>query len=174
MDIGVFGGTFSPPHVGHLRAAEFFAASRCLDRVFIFPAGASPLKETKAGIPDEDRLALCRLTFSGEIFEVSAWELERPGPSYTIETLRYVREMYPQAALFVLMGEDQRAQFHLWKDWQKILALAELVVVPRFGDISSTEIRAKLAARQDIAAFVAPEALRYIYGKGLYDARRLP
>ena len=152
--IGIFGGTFSPPHLGHLRAAEFFAASRCLDRVFIFPAGASPLKDARVGISDEDRLALCHLTFSRALFKVSGWELERPGPSYTIDTLGYVKEQYPEAEMFLLIGEDQHAQFALWKNWQAILALAELVVLPRFEEgsgftplpVSSSELREKLAA----------------------------
>jgi len=181
--IGIFGGTFSPPHLGHLRAAEFFAASRCLDRVLLFPAGASPLKEAKAGTSDEDRLALCRLTFSTELYEVCDWELRRPGPSYTIDTLRHVRERYPAAKLFLLIGEDQRAQFHLWKDWRVILELAKLVVLPRHDKdasgfaplpISSSELRIMIAQSQDVSQYITPEALNYILKNGLYDSTGLP
>jgi len=180
--IGVFGGSFSPPHLGHLRAAEFFAASCRLRRVLVFPAGASPLKARAADISDGDRLALCRLTFAGEPFEVCDWELTRPGPSYTVDTLRHVRAVYPGARLFLLIGEDQRAQFPLWKDWRAVLELAELFVLPRWESgagftplpVSSTRIRAKLAQGEDVSAYLAPEALDYIYRKRLYDATGLP
>ena len=131
MRIGMFGGSFHPPHLGHLRAAEFFAASYCLQKVLIFPAGISPLKEPLQGVSGEDRLALCILTFPKEFCEVCDWELRREGPSYTIDTLRHVREEYPEAKLFLLIGEDQHAQFRQWKNWQEILELAELVVLPR-------------------------------------------
>jgi len=183
MNIGIFGGSFNPPHLGHLRAAEFFAASRCLDRVFVFPAGLSPLKEAKADISDEDRLALCHLTFSQELYEVRDWELTRTGPSYTIDTLKHVRELYPAAKLFLLVGEDQYAQFRLWKDWRVILELAELVVLPRFEEdasgfaplpVSSTQIRAGLAANKDVSQYLTPQALKYIKEERLYDPTGLP
>jgi len=183
MRLGIFGGSFSPPHLGHLRAAEFFAASRRLDRVLIVPTGISPLKGQPTGVREEDRRTLCRLTFSRELFEVNDWELNRPGPSYTIDTLRYVKERYPEAELFLLIGEDQYAQFRQWKDWREILRLAERIVLPRYEKnaagfaplpVSSSELREKLAAGEDVSDYLAPQALEYIYERGLYDARRLP
>ena len=180
--IGIFGGSFHPPHLGHLRAAEFFAASYCLQKVLVFPAGISPLKEPLQGASSEDRLALCNLTFPKEFCEVRDWELRREGPSYTIDTLRHVREESPEAKLFLLIGEDQHAQFRQWKNWQEILELAELVVLPREHEgngfvplpVSSTELRIRLAKGEDVSAYLAPEALQYIRERGLYDTTGLP
>ncbi|MCL2301474.1 MAG: nicotinate (nicotinamide) nucleotide adenylyltransferase [Firmicutes bacterium] len=174
MRIGIFGGSFNPPHLGHRAAALFFQQSLALDEVLIVPAKQAPLKAAP-GTPDEDRFELCRRTFP---FPVSDMELRRPGVSYTADTLRELRGQYPQARFFLLIGEDQRENFHRWKDWEEILSLAELFVLPRAGegrdgfapmDISSTRLRLKLLLGEDCAAYLSPEALAYIDEKRLYQ-----
>lgn len=174
MRIGLYGGSFNPPHLGHLKAAQYFQRSLALDEVLVIPAGEAPLRATPM-VSGEDRLELCRRTFP---FPVSDIELRRPGVSYTIDTLRELREEYPDAQFFLLMGEDQREKFHLWKDWQAILQLAELVVLPRVGEgigdftpleVSSTQLRLKLLLGEDCSAWLSPEAVAYIAERRLYQ-----
>jgi len=174
MRIGVFGGAFDPPHLGHLRAAQYFRSRLALDEVLVIPAKEAPLKAAPL-VPGGDRLALCRLTFP---FPVSDMELRRPGASYTVDTLRDLRAQYPDAKFFLLVGEDQREKFHRWKDWQAILEMAELFVLPRAGEgrdgftpleISSTQLRLRLLLGEDCAAWLAPAALAYIAGRRLYQ-----
>jgi len=172
--LGIFGGTFNPPHLGHLRAAQYFAAALRLDRLLIIPAKQPPLKAAPM-VSGQDRLELCRRTFP---FPVSDMELRRPGVSYTVDTLRDLRGQHPGAQLFLLVGEDQRENFHRWKDWQEILQLAELFVLPRAGggaggfvplEISSTALRLRLLLGEDCAAWLHPEALAYIEANRLYQ-----
>ena len=180
--IGIFGGTFNPPHLGHRKAAQYFQQSLALDQLLIVPAQQAPLRATPmviapGGAFGEDRLALCERTFP---FPVSDVELRRPGISYTIDTLRELRAQYPDAEFFLLVGEDQRGKFHQWKDWQEVLQLAELIVLPRTGagedrdgfvplEISSTQLRLKLLLGEDCSGFLSPEALEYINEKRLYQ-----
>ncbi|MCL2494144.1 MAG: nicotinate (nicotinamide) nucleotide adenylyltransferase [Oscillospiraceae bacterium] len=181
MKIGIFGGTFNPPHLGHLRAALYFQRSLSLDEVLIIPAGEAPLRDSPGFVSGGDRFALCEKTFP---FPVSDMELRRPGVSYTIDTLRALREQYPAARLFLLIGEDQREKLHLWKDWREVLRLAELFVLPRNGagpragegiegftplDISSTRLRLKLLLGEECTEFLSPEAIQYIEARRLYQ-----
>ena len=181
--IGIFGGSFSPPHLGHLRAARFFGQTLRLDRLLIVPAGAPPLK-SPCGVSGEDRLALCRLTFP---FEISDAEVRRGGVSYTIDTLREVRAGHPCAQLYLLIGTDQLAAFPLWRDWRGILELCTVCALQRDAaplrtdlpirvlegfvpvEISSTRLRRRLLLGEDCAAWLAPGALAYIHEKRLYQ-----
>jgi len=174
MRLGIFGGTFNPPHLGHRAAAQFFQKSLALDEVIIIPAKEAPLKAAP-GIAGGDRLELCKRTFP---FPVTDMELRRPGVSYTADTLRELRGQTPEAKFFLLIGEDQREKFQRWKDWREILSLAELFVLPRIGDgrdgftpveISSTQLRLKLLLGEDCSEYLSPEALAYIAEKRLYQ-----
>jgi len=180
MRIGLYGGSFNPPHLGHLRAARFFRESFALDELLIIPAKQAPLRATPM-VSGEERLALCEKTFP---FPVSDIELRRPGVSYTIDTLRDLRTRYPEAKFFLLVGEDQKGKFRQWKDWQEILQLAKLVVLPRYGaatsagegiggftplEVSSTQLRLKLLLGEDCSAWLSPEALAYINERRLYQ-----
>ena len=92
--IGLFGGTFSPPHEGHVRAARLFIDAMGLDRLIVMPAGFPPHKPLPDGAADGDRLEMARRAF-GAFAEVSDWEIKRGGKSYTVDTLRMLREKYP-------------------------------------------------------------------------------
>ena len=129
--IGIYGGTFNPPHVGHLRAAEAAMALLRLDRLILMPAFCSPDKQTPE-VSAEHRLQMLRLAAKPDM-EVSELEIARGGTSYTVDTLRQLREMYPDAELVLLLGSDSFEAFLSWKAPEEILKLASLAVLCRGG-----------------------------------------
>jgi len=171
--IGVFGGTFDPVHVGHLAIANAALEDLALDRVYFVPAQRSPLKEKgpllSASIAAEPR------------FQVSRAELDRAGPSFTVDTLESLRR---EGELFLILGSDAYADFERWREPERIRGLATVVLAARPGapnapdgvrmldsplmDISSRELRAR-AARGKSLRYLVPEAvLRYIEEHRLY------
>lgn len=187
MRIGIFGGTFDPPHLGHWLAAVDAAEGLALDEVVWVPAAQQPLK---AGVSSADavhRLAMARLMVQGDgRFRVDAVELERGGLSFTVDTLRTYREQYPDAALFLLLGSDAAASLPKWREPEVIRGLAEIVVLTRGGeavappsrvralptrrvDVSATEIRERVAAGRSIRGFVPDAVAAYIATHGLYQ-----
>ena len=132
--IGVFGGTFDPPHLGHLALAEWAWARLRLDRVLFVPAGAPPHKRGRRLSDPAHRLAMVRLAVRGNpAFAVSDLEALRTGPSYTVDTLRALRARHPGARLFLLMGADSLSEFPTWREPAAIARLATLVVAARPG-----------------------------------------
>jgi nicotinate-nucleotide adenylyltransferase len=130
--IGLFGGTFDPPHLGHLALAEQARDRLRLDEVRFIPAGQPPHKKGRRITGARDRLAMTRLAVRGNpAFRVSTLETRRGGPSFTIETLRRVAKESPGARLFLLMGADSLDDFASWRDPAAILRLATLVVAGR-------------------------------------------
>jgi nicotinate-nucleotide adenylyltransferase len=130
--IGIFGGTFDPPHVGHLAAAEWARDQLELDRVVFVPAGTPPHKRGRARSTVAARLAMTRLAVRGQAaFAVSDLETRRGGPSFTIDTLRTLAAREPHASLYLILGEDNLDEFHAWREPEAILALATLVVALR-------------------------------------------
>lgn len=129
MKIGIFGGTFNPPHLGHLAAARTAVDVLGLDKLLIIPAAIPPHKQLPQGTPaSEHRLAMAAkladaLLLPG-VAEVSSMELEREGKSYTSDTLTQLRRQYPEAELWLLMGTDMFLTLHLWHDPETILKLA--------------------------------------------------
>ena len=115
--IGIYGGSFNPPHLGHVLAARNARALLQLGEILFIPAAIPPHKAVAGGSPDgETRLALTKLAIAGEPgMSVSRIELDRPGPSYTVDTLRALRESYGQDELFLLMGTDMFLSFFQWR-----------------------------------------------------------
>ncbi len=191
--LGVFGGTFDPPHVGHLALAEWARESLRLDRVLFVPAGTPPHKRRADLSSAADRLAMTRAAVRGRPgFAVSALEARRRGPSFTVDTLRALRARFPGARLFLLMGEDSLDEFSTWREPAAIRSLATLAVAARPGagrrrpraggriawldnpglDVSSSALRAR-ARRGRSLAFLVPDAVaRVIARRGLYRPRR--
>ena len=188
MRLGLFGGSFNPPHVAHLAVAEACAAG--LDRVLWMPVPDPPHKPT-LGVSGQDRLALVRLAIAGnDSFEASDLEFRRPGPHYTVDTLRALRAEHPGADLALVVGGDSLASFMTWREPEAILELARLVVYRRPGsdlagvaenvmarttvvdgpglDLSATELRARLAAGISARYLVPDDVLAYIETHGLY------
>ncbi len=127
MKIGIYGGTFNPPHLGHMAAAQAAVAALGLDKLLLIPAAIPPHKALPSGTPpQEERLAMVEkwADVLGGHVEVSTLELEREGKSYTSDTLRSIRQTYPDAELWLLMGTDMFLTLHLWHEPEVILSLA--------------------------------------------------
>ena len=184
MRVGVFGGTFDPVHVGHLSIAQ--AALECvpLDRIMFVPARRSPLKDRGPLASEVDRLAMLRLATAEEPrFEVSTVELDRPGVSYTVDTLE---ALAGNDVLYLVMGADAAGEFGRWHRPERIRELATLLVTSRPGaptppqedglmvfdapclDISSRELRARSARGRSLRYLVPDTAMRYLEEHGLY------
>lgn len=174
--LGVFGGTFDPPHIGHRVVAQDVIEGLRLDRLLVVPAGRPPHRE---GVLDpESRLGLARTAFAGDDrIRVIDVEVRRPGPSYTVDTLEWVRAEYSPDELYLVIGADQLTAFGEWKNPERILELARLVVMARSGevrteaeiphewievtrvDLSSTRIRRRLEEGRSIR-YMVPESIR--------------
>ena len=190
MRVGVFGGTFDPVHVGHLAIAHAALESVPLDRVLFVPAQRSPLKERGPVATAADRLAMLELAVADEPrFFVSRAELDRDGPSYTVDTLA---GLAGPDQLFLILGSDAIADLPRWKDPDRIGELATLIVADRPGapervgdapivtfdaprlDISSRELRARAARGLSLRYLVPDPAWKHIEARGLYRAEGPP
>lgn len=194
MNLGVFGGTFDPPHLGHLMVAQDVREALGLDRVIFVPALQSPFKRDAGNAPAELRLAMVQAAIAGDPnLGALRIELDRPAPSWTVDTLRSLHERYPGARLTLLMGVDQWRSFAEWKDPREIGRLARIAVFARNGeapgdfpdravvptvvavrrlDLSSTELRERLRSGESIR-YLVPESVReLIRAKGLYAPGR--
>ena len=191
MRIGIFGGTFDPPHVGHWLAAVDAVESLRLDRLLFIPAATQPLKADASGAAASDRLAMVRLLVVGdERFAVDTIEIERGGLSFTVDTLRSLHTRDPQAEWFLCIGSDAFAQLARWREPDEVRRLATIAVLPRDGtvpdaatlaaspgtvvvpmrrvDVSSTEVRARVRAGRSVRGFVTEPVAAYIAAHGLY------
>jgi nicotinate-nucleotide adenylyltransferase len=193
--LGLFGGTFDPPHYGHLLAAQEAAWQLDLERVLFLPARQNPLKQHEATSPAAQRCEMVRLAIrDNPLFELSRLDLERPPPSYTVDLLRALQA--PGQELFFLVGADILPELPRWHAPREIVRLARLVAMNRPGapaidlaaleqrlpgvalrvhalpipgvDISSTELRARLRHGQPVRYFMPPEVVRYIQRHHLY------
>jgi len=133
--IGIYGGTFNPPHIGHIRAAKFAVDSLKLDRLLVIPSCISPHKILPENSPaPEQRLQMLELSLAGqEKIEISDLELRRGSTSYTYETVEQVHQLYPDSQLILFMGTDMFLSFDTWKHPERILQQASIAVFYR-GD----------------------------------------
>jgi nicotinate-nucleotide adenylyltransferase len=149
--LGILGGTFDPPHYGHLALAENARVQLALERVLFVPAGQQPLKQDRATSPVRHRVAMVEAAIAGNpAFAVSHVDVERPGPHYTHEMLGLVREAYPETDLFFLIGSDSLAQLPEWRDPDSIVQQARLVVMPRPGwDVDAAALELAVPAMHE-------------------------
>jgi nicotinate-nucleotide adenylyltransferase len=198
MNLGVLGGTFDPPHIGHLMLAEEARLALSLGRVLFVPAGDPWRKVGRELSPPEHRLAMVRLAVGADPnYAVSTLEIEREGPSYTVETLTALHEQLPaDSELFFIVGQDSLADLPNWRQPQRIISLARLAVAARAAwesaqadalekevpgisqrlvwldmpriDISSTAVRQRVRQGQSIRSWVPPPVEEYIRQHGLY------
>jgi nicotinate-nucleotide adenylyltransferase len=175
MRIGYFGGTFDPPHRAHLRVARAAADAFRLDRVLLAPTGVQPLKAEPARASFEDRLAMTRLLCADDLrLEASAIDgpLADGSPNYTVDALSRLREQEPDAELFALAGADSFLTLRHWRKPERLLQLAEWIVVSRpdfsLDDIASLNLTAEERERvhllpeldEDVSATGIRERLR--------------
>lgn len=200
MRRAIFGGSFDPVHNGHVSLVSELQKTLELDEIIVMPTGISPFKKDMERRPASgaDRLEMCRLAFEDMSFvTVSDHEISREGVSYTVDTVRYFRSLYPNGKLFWLAGGDMLKSFDRWKNWQEILSMCTLAAVSRqkcgsdrkelekkaaelrkYGEvifaetepleISSTEIREKIIKNSDISCYVPQNVVKYILEHGLY------
>ncbi|MFJ7749183.1 nicotinate-nucleotide adenylyltransferase [Arthrobacter sp. NPDC097144] len=188
--LGVMGGTFDPIHHGHLVAASEVASVFDLDEVVFVPTGEPWHKSSREVSPAEHRYLMTVIaTASNPRFTVSRVDIDRPGPTYTIDTLRDLRESRPEAELFFITGADAMAQILSWKDIQELWSLAHFVGVTRPGHvlenmgrddvsllevpamaISSTDCRERVADGEPVWYLVPDGVVQYIAKHGLYAA----
>lgn len=188
--VGIFGGTFDPIHVGHLAIARAALESVPLDRILFVLAKRSPLKERAPVASEADRLAMLERVVADETnFGVSRIELDREGPSYTIDTLE---ELKGEGDLHLILGGDALADFPRWRQAERIAQLAHLVVADRPGapkppsdvpytlfdaprlDLSSRELRGRAARGRSLRYLVPNVVWRYIEERGLYRVEGSP
>ena len=155
MKVGLFGGSFSPPHNGHVRLAKLFLEAVALDVLFVMPAGVAPHKAGDPSGTPEARLAMANLAF-GDFATVSDFEVSREGKSYTYKTLRHLRTLYPEAELYLLMGEDMFLTLDSWMRAEEIFSLASIVCMRRTVDADD-------ALRETAARFVSDFGARVLY-----------
>ena len=146
--IGIFGGSFNPPHLGHVHAARYAALSLGLDRLMLIPSGKTPCKPVpELTASPEQRIKMLSIAFgSVPIAEVSSMELDRGGESYTWETVQQIREGNPEAELFLLLGTDMFLKFPQWVDADKLCGVVTLVSMNR-GEKGEQENLIRAAAR---------------------------
>lgn len=135
MKIGLFGGSFDPVHLGHLLMAQAAREELGLTRIIFIPAAQSPFKPAAHASPPEERLQLLRLALAGDAAsEVDDQELRRGGVSYSIDTVRQYRKLWPEAELFYLIGADQVPHLGQWRESNELARLVEFLVIPRPGE----------------------------------------
>lgn len=130
--LGLFGGTFNPPHLGHLILAETALEDLKLDRVFFVPAGSPPHKANRPLATPEHRLVMVQLaTVGNDRFVVSSVDMDRPGPHYTNDMVQIFQDFYPNAEIFFLMGSDSLRDLLSWQQPEELIQMAKLVVMQR-------------------------------------------
>jgi len=190
--IGVYGGTFDPIHTTHLDIARTALRHAHLDRVLFIVAARPPHKQGEVFAEAQDRLELVRAALADEpAMEASRLELDRSGYSFTVDTLDLLQQQYPGAALYLILGYDSLVELPGWRDPEGIFARAHILAAPRPGvlapvppmlaghydllpfqerEVSSTDIRARIAAGEEVRAWLPPAVERLIRQKGLYHA----
>lgn len=196
--IGILGGSFDPIHYGHLVAANVARDTFNLEKVIFVPVGTPPHKLKQNMAAAADRVAMVRNALVGnKFFTVSDLEIKRSGKSYTLDTLKEMRQIYPEARLYLILGADAFCEFHTWHRPEDIILLCDFIVVGRYGceapgfntggnaelnfnplrihfldmprlEISSNYIRARCAQRLSVRYLTPDAVIEYIKERGIY------
>jgi nicotinate-nucleotide adenylyltransferase len=188
--VGLFGGSFDPVHNAHVALARVALEQLALDEVRWIPAG-QPWQKTRVLTSGADREAMVRLAIAGEPrFTLDRIELRRHGVTFTLDTIRVLAAVEPGTEWFLILGQDQYATLHTWRDWRELVALVTLAIANRpdaeptvnahiakvphqmvslpMMDVSSTEVRRRVAAGEPIAGLVPDTVASYIERRHLY------
>ncbi|MFA5867500.1 MAG: nicotinate-nucleotide adenylyltransferase [Actinomycetota bacterium] len=189
--LGLMGGSFNPIHYGHLTAAEEAIARFNLDKIIFIPCGKPPHKDVSALAPAEDRYLMTAIAIANDPrFEVSRYEIDKPGPSYTIDTMRHFKEELPDTEFYFITGADAALELDTWREPEQIYkyghligatrpgytvdkapAVAERVIwmeIPALG-VSSTDIRQRLRDNLPVTNLLPAGVLEYIKSRSLYQ-----
>jgi nicotinate-nucleotide adenylyltransferase len=187
--IGILGGTFNPIHNGHLAIAQMVAEDFLLDKVIFVPSHVPPHKAAKNLIPAYQRLAMVNLAVKGNsLFTVSDCEIKRSGKSYSIDTVKFLKDQYnPGAKFFFIIGSDMLAKLHTWKEISTLASLVTFIVVSRRGvlntrakikvlyantidlEVSSTALRTRLASGKSVKYLLPDNVIAYINKQKFYQ-----
>lgn len=186
--IGIMGGTFNPPHLGHLLMAEQVGKQLDLDEVWFMPTSTPPHKEPKVTIDAQHRLNMTRIAIQGNpMFKLQPYEVDKGGTNYTVDTMRHFVSTYPLSDFYYIIGTDSANDLSTWKDIDTLQTLVQFVGVRRPGeppyrgdypilwvdspmvDLSSTEIRLRVYLEQSIRYQVPSNVAAYIMAHHLYD-----
>jgi nicotinate-nucleotide adenylyltransferase len=183
LKVGLYFGSFNPPHIGHLAIANYMVEFAGIDQLWFVVSPMNPLKEEAELLKEYDRLELVRLAVEDDFrFRVSDVEFRLPKPSYTIHTLRHLKEKFADYTFYIIMGSDNIENFRLWKDYTLILENFRILVYPRPGmdsgdiinhpniqiinapmlEISSTFIRESIRNGKNMHYFLPPYVWEYI------------
>lgn len=187
--IGIFGGSFNPVHIGHIRLARYLRTCDLVDEVWLTLSPQNPLKDAETLISDEHRLAMLRLATTGiSEIDVCDIELSMPRPSYTINTLELLSSRCPDCQFKLIIGSDNWLRFEQWREARRIIAEYGVIVYPRPGyeiempiltrnvelvaapmtDISSTQLRRAIALGEFVDDYMPQSVIQYINDNKLY------
>ncbi len=139
VKVGIYGGTFNPPHIGHVCAAKEFCSQMLLDKLIIIPSFIPPHKEYKSDVTHNERLEMCKIAFSGlKKTEISDIEIKRGGRSYTYLTLEELNDK--DSDLYLLCGTDMYLSLDTWKNPEQIFSMAKICYIRRENDIENIEL----------------------------------
>jgi len=190
LKVGLFFGSFNPIHVGHMVLANYFLEYTDIDTLWFVVSPQNPLKEKKTLLDERHRLQLVKVAIGDNIkMKASDIEFKLPQPSYTINTLTYLKEKYPAYHFVLIMGADNLENFHKWKNHEQILKQYEVYVYPRketvashflqhpkvkpvnapLVEISSTFIRAAIKEKKDVRYFLPANVWEYIQEMHFYE-----
>jgi len=189
MNIGLYFGSFNPIHIGHLAIANYMIEYSDMERLWFVVSPQNPFKEKKSLLAENHRLSLVNTAIEDDLrFKASNIEFSMPQPSYTIDTLTYLREKYPEHNFSLIMGEDNLKSFHKWKNYEIILNNYQIYVYPRdyktisktkFEDIkiveaplievSSSFIRKAIKEKKDVRYFMQSKVSEYIKEMHFYE-----
>lgn len=189
--LGLMGGSFNPVHYGHLAAAEEAISKFSLDKVIFIPCGKPPHKEQSALAPAEDRFLMTAIAIAGNpLFEISRYEIDKAEPSYTVETMRYFKKIYPETELYFITGADSVVELDTWHEPEHIFSYGHLIGATRPGytvdkvpdvadqvlwmeipalGISATDIRQRIEKGHPVTYLLPEKVLDYIKSRGLYQ-----
>ena len=189
MKIGLYFGSFNPIHIGHLAIANYMVEYSDLDKIWFVVSPQNPFKEKKSLLAEHHRLRLVEVAIEGDLrFKASNIEFSMPKPSYTIDTLTYLKEKYPNFDFSLIMGEDNLKGFHKWKNYQEIIKNHKMYVYPRdhktirkalydnmivvnapLMEVSSSFIRKSIKDKVDVRYFMHHKVSEYVQEMHFYE-----
>ncbi len=196
MKIGIFGGTFNPIHNGHINLVKEIIKIKDFDKFFVIPTNLPPHKNSENLVNSSHRIEMCKLAFNDEKIEINDYEIVSKGKSYTINTLKHFKNLFPKSEISLIIGSDMLKFFTKWKCFEEILSICEIIAVSRDEDdtkkmeqyadvlrnygakvliinikpyeISSTRIRNLISTGSDYACYLPQKIVKYIMDNELY------